>query len=229
MKKASLIIVIVVICLATVLATSACNFDKIIENIKNSGEGTADYSADDKYHSLGILEEVLAGSLNNPNMVVTARNGDSLYFTEFVVGDKDCTVYSDTDKVYAVKDGDQYKVIRTLGKSYTVGKDVYDENYCRFKQFIIKNVDEKFKDGTFSCTRHIEEKGEQSEGNFTFNYTGENGDSYQIVGSERNDLVQAITITAKQDGVEASLTLDFAYGSAAVTVPDITDYNEYNK
>jgi hypothetical protein len=53
-----------------------------------------------------------------------------------------------------------------------------------------------------------------------------NGDegSITITASARNDLVENVVVTRNEEGTTATSTFDIVYGSASVTLPDITDW-----
>ena len=109
MKKITITLAIVLlVCVASVFAFSACNFNKIIENLENA-DYTENYDADNKEGSIGLVNSFFEETLKDPDFVVTAKNKDGeVQFTENVKGTSSYTLGKDGSKEYAWKVGDYY-------------------------------------------------------------------------------------------------------------------------
>ena len=225
MKKTLIILsIVLLVCVASVFAFTACNFTF-------ESEGTADFTADSKADCLDLIDSLFEETLNNPNVVVTVKSGSTVYLTENIVGANDHLQYSNGSESFAVKDGDKYLVVVPGENHYAYeDKDSYDSVYCTFLSFVtgaIKNTDDTYgpvmsdQNGTFSGTKHIEEKNGKTNATLTCTYTAnEGGRTYTINATEKDGLVQKIDLSATQGEDTQTRTITFAYGSAVVNVPD---------
>ena len=77
---------------------------------------------------------------------------------------------------------------------------------------------------TFNC----ESKGSSKDGkgSATFSLEIKNGDAgnIKITASSKDDLVETITFTSVSEGNTSTVTMTIVYGSASVTVPDISGW-----
>ena len=238
MKKTLMTMAIVLlVCVASVFALTACNFE--IES-----EGNWDISADTKADSIEVLTGFFEDTLKDPNVVVTYKVGNEVYFTENVKGTDSYYVTKDGSKVYAYKKGDFYyqavdgqtevdDAIVINRYYYTTDsanvahydkdtKTYYDNNYCFFMSDIKAMNLIPEEGGTFTASNKGEEKNDESSATLNFDYSSNDG-TLKITATAENGLVKSVSIVTTNPAhpeYNRNITMTFAYGSAVVTLPD---------
>lgn len=228
-KTLTVLSLVLLVCVASVFALTACGLD----NIQIESEGTIDVTADTKADCIELIDGFFEETLTNPNVVVTIKEGETVYLTETIVGANDCLAYSNGSNAYAIKDGDKYLVLHTGEQNNYVfeSKEYYDVYYCTFlKSYVtgvLKNEDPEEgpvlseESGTFTAANHVEEKNGKTNGTLACTYTSNDGNTvYTINATEKDGLVQKIDLSATMEGATESLTITFSYGSAVINVPD---------
>ena len=228
MKKLSLLIVSLVVCIATVFSLASCTIE---------GEGTTTINADNKKDSLELLNSFFDTTIENGNFKVTTKADGRVISVESIDGEKTHTDFKTTGaQTYAFKQGETYYMATATedGGYYMTGKEYYDQYHYNFKNSfaMLDMIPEEGEDaGTFTCVSEIKSKDKISESEaqtdstatLTFEVTGEGG-SITIVATAENDLVKTVTVTRKEQETEFVSEMTFEYGNVSVTVPDITEW-----
>lgn len=233
--------IVLLVCVASIFAFTACGLD----NITIEGDGNWEITADNKAHSIEVVNGFFEDTLKDPNVVVTVKRDGKVVFTENVKG-TDSSYVTDTGvKVYAYKKGDAYyyayesvngEDVSRYHQEGEEAKTYYDQNYCFFMTYIKAIAEAPEEGATFTASNVGEDhdsisKDEQkttSTADLTFNYTGADGSTAKITAKAKDDLVQTATFESKSaDESEGtfSITMTFAYGSAVVTLPDTDAWN----
>ena len=250
MKKTILFLAIAfVVCVASVFALTACNFEKLLENADFTE--SAEYT--DKDNCVGALNSFFEETLKDPDFVVTCKNKDGeVQYTETVKGTACNTVYSDGSDRYAYKKGEFFYVVAIdreqsddgevdetryyycsdpskggymRDDEITTMEDMYKSFYCAFmgdSEGFNRVSDLPEKDSTFLCVYNGEKKDGVTTGTMTFDYSTTSG-TLKITATSKENLVQTIHLVVDdKSGLNADedLTWTFAYGGAAVILPD---------
>ena len=226
MKKA-VTLILSAVCVISILALSACD-------ITLSGTETWDNSADDREGTVALFEEFFEDTFKNSNQVVTAKSADEEIFVETIDGASDYLVYTNGVKTYAFVDGNDYyyAMCSEDSNTYWVDETYYGYGYCVFRNYLgIFEALPDDEDLTYSCNVKGEGTlGENDKNTSTSTLTMEikNGEagSITITANAKNNLVESCTYTHTEEGETQIITFDFAYGSASVTIPDITDWEK---
>lgn len=205
----------------TVFSLTACAV-----TIGGDSESEFEVTADGKEDSLQLLTEFFADTYASDNLVVTVKSGDALKTTENIVGDAGSVVFAESGvTAYSFKQDGALIGASDDGehKTYRRGEGAYSA-YYRFFYAKIRVLEAADESNTFSCVTKTEEKetadGKTSTAELTFEMTGEGG--VKITATAKDGLVQSATVTA--DG--ETVTQTYVYGSAAVTPPDLTDWED---
>ena len=222
MNKKILSLLALILATAMVFSLTACTITGGGES-----ESTFELTADGKEDSLQLLTEFFADTCASENLVVTVKSGDAVTITESVVGDSGCVVFAASGvTAYSFKQDGAFIGASDEGesKTYRKGEGAYSA-YYRFFYAKIRLLDAADESNTFSCVTKGEEKEtaetKTSTAELTFEMTGESG-TVKITATAKDGLVQNATITA--DG--ETVTQTYAYGSASVTLPDLTDWQD---
>lgn len=220
MKKTATLMIALLLCVAIF---ASCG---ILDNIEVTG--TSEIKADSKEDSLSLLNSYFEDSLKDANVVVTATGNGEVIYVESLLGNKSFLDYQSTGtKMYCFVDGEKYIVATESEESgfYTTDKETYDKNHPYFMSNIkiLEMVPEE--DTTFTCTVKTEENGKESSSTLTFEVAA-NGASIKITATAKNGKVQTVTFTTPDaiSGTPRTTELAFAYGSASVTLPDISEW-----
>ncbi len=227
MKKI-LSVILALLCLIPLFTLTACEFNL-------EGTETWDNSADGKEDCVSMFNEFFAETFKNTNQVATVKLGGEMLFVETIDGAKDFISYSNGTKTYSFIDGSNYVYAMSgeeNGDVYFVDKAYYDYGYFAYKGYILS--DELPDEGvTYKCTDKGEGTFGKDDGKNTstaelnFEITDNNGESVKIKASAKNGLVESVSYTYLEDGKENTLTVSIVYGSASVTVPDISGWSKH--
>ena len=218
-----------ILSLLALLLAGAMVFSLTACTITGGGESesTFELTADGKEDSLQLLNEFFEETYGSDNLVVTTKSGDNVTTTESIVGDSGCVVFAESGvTVYSFMQDGAFIGASDNGESKTYRKDegAYGA-YYRFFYAKIRVLDAADESNTFSCVTKTEEKEtaetKTSTAELTFEMTGASG-TVKITATAKDGLVQSATIT---DGDE-TVTQTYAYGSASVTLPDLTDWED---
>lgn len=190
-------------------------------------ESTFELAADGKEDSLKLLNEFFADTCASDNLVVVTKQGDALRYTETIVGDAGSVVFAESGvTTYSFKQDGALIGASDDGenKTYRKGEGAYSAYYRFFYARIRALEYAENDDSAFSCVTKTEEKetadGKTSTAELTFEMTGENG--VKITATARDGLVQSATVTDDA----GTVTQTYVYGSASVTPPDLTDWED---
>ena len=247
MKKIKLPVIALLICIASVFALTACNF-----NLENA-DYTEDLEASDQEGSVELINAFFEGTLKDPDFVVTRKNKDGeVQYTETVKGTDSYMLTADGSQVYAYKKGDIFYVAsisqvedgegNTTEQRYywcsdstkpgyyedsenSTMEDVYNGSYCSFMSKydgvnIVSMLPEDM--GTYNCKSHSEKKDGITSGSLEFNFTAEEGTITITAASEENKVKTLQIVTS--DGADATWT--FVYGGASIELPDTDAWDE---
>ena len=192
-----------------VFSLAACSFGGI------ESEQSSELSAHGKEDSLKLLNDFFKQTLQNDNMVITTKNDDALKYTETIDGDANTVVFHESGvTAYSFKQNGEYIAASLEGeeKTYRKGEGAYNA-YFRFFYAKIRVLDAADESNTFSC--------KASDTDLVFEMTGENG-NIKITATAKDGLVQSATMTDSEE----TITQTYTYGSAAVTLPDLTDWED---
>ena len=244
MKKVmTTLAVILLVCVASVFALTACNVK--FETM----DGSEYFSADNKERSVELIDEFFEETLKDPDLVITCKDKEgAVRYTETVKGTSSCTVYSDGSKTYAFKKGDHFYVAEispsengaethtyacsdSTKRGYYAGtqgstmEDKYNAGYCRFMSktegaSLVKELAEE--GATFHCMTHIEWVSNYPTGDLDFSYTADTKTVKLTANSDGDKVTDArLVITDLADSAnDVDLTWSFVHGGAAVSLPD---------
>lgn len=238
--------IVLLVCVASVFALSACNFDKLIEDLENA-DYTENYDSANKEGSVELINAFFEETLKDPDFVVTCKNKDGeVQYTETVKGTDGYTLGKDGTKVYAYKKGDAFYVAIISQEEDDEGntqeqryyycsdsskpgyyadsesgtmEDLYKGNYCTFMSKVNGvNIVELLPEdkGTYSCKTHGEKKDGVTTGSLEFSFTADEG-SITITASSEENKVKTLTVSVSDGN---TLTWTFVYGNASVELPD---------
>ena len=219
MKKGKALLAIL---LVSVLALALCAC-----GVKIGGEETWEYTAEDKEATVQLFNDFFEKTFTNTNQVVTVKSGEEQIFVETIDGTSDHASYATTGaEVYAFINGDEYIYAMSADGSeyYMVSEDYYNLGYFAYRSQL-DVFDMLPEDGlTYACKVEGSKNGD--EGTSTMTIEIKNGDegAITITASAKNDLVENVVVTRNEEGTTATSTFDIVYGSASVTLPDITDW-----
>ena len=213
--------------LLAILLTFAMIFGACACSASIRGEETWEYTAENKDSTVQLFNDFFEETFKNTNQVVTVKSGEEQIFVETIDGTSDHASYATTGaEVYAFVNEDEYiyAVSADGSEYYMVSEDYYNLGYFAYKSQI--DLFEMLPEEglTYSCKVEGSKKGE--EGTSTMTLEIKNGDegSITITASARNDLVENVVVTRNEEGTTTTSTFDIVYGSASVTLPDITDW-----
>lgn len=242
MKKTVLLIAIVlVVCFVSVFALSACNLEKILQNIAE-GDGYVESKADTKDDSMTLINGFLAVDAETANLVVTVTTDGKVQYTENIVGANSCVVYADGTTVYAYKVGEVYYYMYDAPASeesnayqnffcsdeaksyyYEEAENYYNNLYCYFLSNF-KIFELLPEEGvTYSCLLRDETKDGKTTSTLTAEFTTKGG-TIRITGTADEGKVQSVSIVvndASDEQNNRNISMAFAYGSAVFEAPDL--------
>ena len=208
---------------ALVMALALCACGAV-----TSGEETWEYTADNKESTAQLVTDFFEKTFADTNQIVTTVSDGKTMSVETIDGTADYITYSTTDaETYSFIQNDEYIYALTGDdvQYYMVGETYYDYGYRTYRNTIdLFDLITDDEGATYSC----EVKGSAKDGNSTATLTytidvGEEG-SLQVTATAKNDLVETVTISRTGGGETVNSTMTFVYGSAAVTVPDVSDW-----
>ena len=222
MKNVKALLATLLAC-AMVFALAACS-------VELGGEETWEYSGDDKESATQVFRNFFEGTYAASNLEVSATSGGTVQFKESIDGTSDCSEFaSNGTKAYSFMNGDEYvyAVDGDDSQYYMTGKENYEMGRLFYKNYV-DVLDDLPEDGqaTFSCVV----KGSKKDGvsNATLTLEIKNGDQGSIIvtATARDDLVQTAVMDVTDEGQNRKSELTFTYGSAKVTLPDISTWSK---
>ena len=220
MKNTKILLAISLV-LAMVFALCACS-------VELGGEETWNYSADNKEDTVKLFNDFFEKTFKNTNQTVTAKSNGQDYFVETIDGTSDYTKYSTNGaEAWAfIKDGEYISAITGEDSSYyMVSEEYYGYSYFTYKN-IIDIFDNLPEEGlTYSCESSGSSKGDNSTSTLTYEIKSDEG-SVKVSASAKDGLVETINISNTQEGTTMNTTMTIVYGSASVTVPDISGWSK---
>jgi|GEM_PF-6578948 len=226
-NKKTLFIALVVICIASVFAFTACKIELNFEEDSGKWDITGDDMKTVKSMYNDFLEDVIKGD----NLVVT-YSSDGSPVVENVVGTS-CLTLSDGIKTYTYVKDDVYYCATDdgYGKYYSVGRFAYDISYRSYLTTIdiINMFDD---DATWLCNVKGESKYEdgveKSTNKMTLSIT-QDDQRLTLTAQAKDGKVESLTYTyVSSDGeggeVSTSVDMSFEVGTATFTEPDLTGW-----
>ena len=216
--------------LLSILLTAAMLFALCACSFKLGGETTWNYDADQKDSTVELFDDFFKDTFRNTNQVVTVKNGENVIFVENIDGTSSYVVYTNSPKTCSFRKDNEYYYAFTSDDAqyYMTGEEAYGYGYYAYKQYI-DVLDDLPEEGlTYSCK--VDGKSEDGKSEATLALEIKKGsDVLTINAAAKDGLVESATISQTMDGNSVTMTLTFAYGSATVTIPDISDwYNASN-
>ena len=220
MKNAKTLLAIT-LTLVMVFSFCACSFEL-------GGEETWEYTSDDKEGTVQLFNDFFEETYKNTNQIVTAKSNGQDYFVETIDGTSDYTKYSTNgaDTWSFIKDGEYISAVSGEDSSYyMVSEEYYGYAYFAYKNSF--NIVEMLPEEglTYSC----ESKGSAKDGKSNATLTLEiKSDERNITinASAKDGLVETVNISSTQEGTTVNTTMTIVYGSASVTVPDISGWDK---
>ena len=155
------------------------------------------------------------------------KSGEEQIFVEAIDGTSDHASYATTGaEVYAFISGDEYiyAVSADGSEYYMVSEEYYNSGYFAYKSYLDLFELLPEEELTYSCKVEGSKKGDEGTSTMILEIkNGEDG-SIAITASAKNDLVENIVLTRNEEGTTTTSTFDIVYGTASVTVPDISDW-----
>ena len=219
MKKTKLLSALVFV-LAAALLLGACS-------VKLGGEETWEYTAEDKKGSDELFHNFFEKTFSNTNQVITVTGDGSEVFVETIDGTSDHVKYEENKaETYSfIRDGVYtYAMTGETDNYYVEGEKIYNTGYFVYRRNI--DIFEMLPDTglTYSCKVNGSAKDGKSTSTLTFVIDGGESGVVTITATAADDLVNEITAVREQGGKKATTIMKIAYGSASVTVPDITGW-----
>lgn len=233
MKKTLTLILALLSCVALLLALGACALTPEEITSEESSEATADTKDSCK----ALIDEFFQNTLESGNLVATTTFDGSTR-VESVVGDASCVVDHETGTTFwGFKRGEEFIAACAYedGCYYMTGENYYNAYYCYFMSTV--RVIDYFtdEDGSFNCVVKTESKTStvggkevtESTSDLTFDFVTEAG-TIRITANAKDGLVQEFTYDMHDESENRTVTTKttFAYGSAAVELPDISDWDD---
>ena len=219
MKKGKALLAVL---LVSVLALALCAC-----GVEVGGEETWEYTAEDKEATVQLFNDFFEKTFTNTNQVVTVKSGEEQIFVETIDGTSDHASYATTGaEVYSFINGDEYIYAMSADGSeyYMVSEDYYNSGYFAYKSHLDMFEMLPEEGLTYSCKVQGSKKGDEGTSTLTLEIkNGEDG-SIAITASAKNDLVENVVVTRNEEGTTTTSTFDIVYGTASVTVPDISDW-----
>ena len=228
-KKVTLLTITMVVCLAAVLAFTACTIPISVDS---------DDSAEGKEDSIALLKGLFEDTLST-SYVATAKRENVTIYTETSDGDKSKVEFQGTT-AYALKDGENFVYLVDVGGS---GYYYNDETYYNYYHPFVMNNPTTYTigmlesipedGGTWTCATHMEgeivlsskknKSSAASEATGTLVLTTEEG-TLQVVVTVKDGLVEKCTMTMTGDGSTTTVTTTFSYENATFTAPSLENY-----
>lgn len=222
MKKTKSLFIIF-ICLVTLFMLSSCKAKD--EPKVDEWEFTASNLEDAK----DIYEDFFYLSIYDDNLIVTVADDEVLLLTETIDGEKDHVKYPWDEEYFTYKDGNDYYFAVRDGnnKYYFKDEDKYDEYSLAFIFYLDILSDLKTEGMTISLTS----KGTSThteydvllDAKLTLEIKYENQTINVTAEKVKNKVLSFISTYTDKDG-SLTTTLKFEYGTASVTLPDISDW-----
>ena len=195
-------------------------------------EEKTDIYANSKDGCIEVINEFLAESLQDINLVAEYKSSGEVQYREHVVGTTGNVFYANNSVDYTfIKDGKYYYAHEDEDNRYFVtgeeGKEYYDSSYCTFlgNVRILSMIPENA--GVLSCEVHIVTKNGQSTGSLTFSLTATGG-VISATASAVNGKVTSIHFTQTmydRPSQNQDILITLTYGQAQVTIPDVDTWN----
>ena len=205
MKKTICLISAILFCLILLFGLSGC------------GSANTKVEVEGREESVRMLDDFFAKTFENPNFVATTSCYGQVVTVETIDGTSGCLEEITNDrKIYTfLKDGKYYTAVEDT-KYYGIGENYYNLNYCLF----MLNVNEakEMEDGSFTC---------KVEDGTTLVFEVENNNIVvQIKAIKEDELVKSFTYESikKDTNTHFGKTVEFTYGGASVSVPDLSDW-----
>lgn len=224
------------------ILTSGCSSSVKIYSM----DGYFEYEANTKEEIINLFETFFNETTTHTNQTIkytlkTVVSGVGT-FVEQIDGTNNCVERNydgDISRSYSFVLDDKYYFAQSIwdSKEYTVNKDKYDNNYFTYKHTV-----GSFKKLTFtediSASCSLTGNGEYSKndnnyyGNATFildiKYNG--SPFYYLKGTSKNNLINHfdysfLNTTDHRTWIESELNV--TYGSASVTIPDISNWQRF--
>ena len=207
--------------LAIVFALCACSFEL-------GGTETWENTSEERDGAKQLYNDFFAKTFENTNLTVTTKTANDSS-VEIVDGTSDHATFTGSGaETYAfIKDG-EYIYAMSDSEYFMTGEERYGYAYKMYKKSldVFALLDEDPASGaTFSCTV----KGEKKDGVSSTDLTlvVKNGEySITINANAKDDLVQSVTVVRVDEDGSTTSTMNFQYGGASITLPDITGWTK---
>ena len=247
MKRVLWFGIILIVCVTSIFAFTACNIE-----LKDM-DGTEYYNSTEKDRSLELVDTYFEEMLKDPDFVVTCRDAEgALLYTETVKGGDSYTLRADGSQVYAFKKGGHFYVAFVnkgasgeeqrsyycsdstkrgyYGENALAAMDaMYKQNHCAFMNETSgagaanESLAEK-KGATFLCKKRIERVSGFATSSLEFAYVSEPLSITIMATAEETNVQTLHVVIEKESGEKSDLTWTFAYGGASVTLPDVESW-----
>jgi len=227
MKKTKILLA-TLLALATVFALCACS-------VEFGGEENWEYKADDKEGTEELYNNFFEKTNASTNTVVTISGSNGVISVESIDGTSDFqNIRGGETQAYSfVKDGEYYYAVSSSDSNYYMtGKENYDMGYNAYKNYIEFFDAVPEGDGvTYSCVVNgNKNKDGESSATMTLEIDAGAEGKITMTATAKNDLVESLTFTSTsaEEGVSETFTISmsFVYGSASVTIPDVSGWSK---
>lgn len=216
MKKIRSAIIALLVCLAAMFAFAACGGEEAAVTIvhKKTAKGEEE--------CFELVYGFFAKTFEANNIVITLGRGGEVGFSENIDGDKSVIDMGDSS-IYTFVKGGEYFVTFNDGVDYYLSDK---QRYERYRFFCLSRIVRAgaFDEGaTFKCVKTEDKASNTAE--LSLDVISED-ETVNIFATANNGLVERLvaTSTQKQTGESEVATIDFTYGGASVTVPDISEF-----
>ena len=231
MKKRTLILTMTLaICLILALLLSACNSNNVTPEDTADKPQTDDwiFTADNLEEAEDIYEDFIYLSAYDDNLIVTVSDDDGVFLTETIKDETDHIDYMNGEEYYLFRDDEDY-ICAFNGKRsryFFIDEEEYFDHFMEFYFYL--DVLTGLPEGT---TVSLTSKGTSTHEEYNIyidatltlkiNYDDTEIDITATKVRNKVTYFKSTQITADETN---SITMNFSYGSASVTIPDITDW-----
>ena len=218
---------------ASTLAIGACS---LFPNA-DAGEKKKTWGATstERYGCEKLYTDFFAPSVEDTNQVVTLKKGTTTTQTETISGTSDYISRAGNIETWSfIKDGTYYWAANEDGnKHYLTGQSVYEEYYRTWYSYLsqFKHIPST---QTSLCTYALSLVGEgildkddnmkTSTSSLTLQISAEGG-SLKITAEAKDEKLTKVTYDQTSGTQTETMVYEFTYGSATVTLPDLSTWN----
>lgn len=212
---------------ASLFALAGCSFEL-------GGEGTFKYEGGDREGAKTVMNLFFEKTAEDTNQVITFKQDGEVYATETIDGDKDSYVQSESERTFAFKNAAGKGVAAREfddEKIYCVDDEAYESYYRTYVDKIyalltFEDTEEYEYSFVMEGTEVISKGPYKGEATLVGSVKIEEGMRLDVTGNWKDGYATDLTVTTTETGSVRTDAFSFAYGSASVTIPDLSTWEE---